>query len=151
MRLFIIGAIFFLSTGTLITLAVISRGTPVLKVSDLFAADFKDLADNTIRVDNGTIVSIESMAPVLRFRYAAEDNPARVILVETPRNPPDNFREGVNASIRGTYNPETNLFKANQISTNCPSRYDPEEELKQIDQPQNDPGGSPLYKNPVPE
>ena len=67
MRLFIIGTVFFLSTGTLVTLGIISSGTPVLKVSDLFAADFKIQTGNTIRVDNGVIVSIESTTPVRRF------------------------------------------------------------------------------------
>lgn len=149
MRLFIIGTVFFLSTGTLVTLGIISSGTPVLKVSDLFAADFKIQTGNTIRVDNGVIVSIESTTPVLRFHYATEEDPARSISVETNRNPPDNFRIGINASIRGTYDPENNLFKANQVTTNCPSRYSPEEEYKQ-DQRQKGAGGSPGYKEPVP-
>lgn len=150
MRLFLIGAIFILAAGTLVTLGIISRGIPVLKVGDLFAAESKLEPGQVVRVDNGKIVSIESLAPSLRFHYANEKDPSKVILVESSRNPPENFRVGIGASIKGTYDSEGKLFKAYQVSTNCPSRYDPKEELKKIDQYQKSGGGKPAYKEAVP-
>ena len=149
MRLFIIGAIFILAAGALVTVGIISRGIPVLMVEDLFAAEPTTRPGDTIRVDNGKIVSIDSLSPKLRFKYATEKEPGNVIQVESNRNPPENFRVGIGASIKGTYDRENKLFKAYQVSTNCPSRYDPKEELKKIEELQKDaPGFPPSYEAP---
>ena len=150
MRLFLIGAIFILATGTLVSLGVLSKGTPVLKVSDLFAAETKPEPDQTIRVDNGKIVSIEAMTPSLRFHYANDKDPSKVILVESSRNPPENFRVGIGASIKGTFDAQGKVFKAYQVSTNCPSRYDPKEELEKIDRQQKADGAAPAYQEATP-
>ncbi len=150
MRLFLIGAIFIVAAGTLITLGIISRGIPVLKVGDLFAAESQPEPGQVVRIDDGKIVSIEAEHPSLRFHYANEKDPSKIILVESSRNPPENFRLGIGASIKGTYDPAGNVFKAYQVSTNCPSRYDPKEELKKIDQDQKPGGTGPAYKQAVP-
>ena len=136
MRLFIVGAIFVLSAVLLVTVGVLSGGIRRFEVSQLFAADSPLEPGETIVVDNGMIVSIESTTPNLVFKYATEQQPGNVILVESSRNPPENFRVGIGASIKGTFDRETKSFKAYQVSTNCPSRYDPKEELKKIDQQQ---------------
>ncbi|MCH2367839.1 MAG: cytochrome c maturation protein CcmE [Planctomycetes bacterium] len=149
MRLFIIGAIFILAAGALVTVGIISRGIPVLMVKDLFAAEPTFRPEDTIRVDNGKIVAIDSLAPRLRFKYATEKEPGNVIQVESDRNPPENFRVGIGASIKGTYDREKKFFKAYQVSTNCPSRYDPKEELKKsAEQQQGAPGSPPSYEAP---
>ena len=150
MRLFLIGAVFVVAAGTLVSLGVLSKGIPVLKVSDLFAAETSPEPDQTIRVDNGKIVSIEAMTPSLRFHYANDKDPSKVILVESSRNPPENFRPGIGASIKGTYDAQGKVFKAYQVSTNCPSRYDPKEELKKIDQQQKAGGAAPAYQEATP-
>ncbi|MEE3180274.1 MAG: cytochrome c maturation protein CcmE [Planctomycetota bacterium] len=150
MRLFLIGAIFVVAAGTLVSLGVLSKGIPVLKVSDLFAAETKPEPGQTVRVDNGKIVSIEAMTPSLRFHYANDQDPSKVILVESSRNPPENFRVGIGASIKGTYDTDGKVFKAYQVSTNCPSRYDPKEELKKIDQQQKVDGAAPAYQEATP-
>ncbi len=151
MRLFLIGAIFIIAAGTLVSLGVLSKGIPVLKVSDLFAAETKPEPGQTIRVDNGKIVSIETMTPSLRFHYANDQDPSKVILVESSRNPPENFRVGIGASIKGTYDTQGKVFKAYQVSTNCPSRYDPKEELKKIDRQQKADGAAPAYQEATPD
>ena len=101
-------------------------------------------------MDNGKIVSIESRTPSLRFHYANEKDPSKIILVESSRNPPENFRVGIGASIKGTYDSEGKIFKAYQVSTNSHTRYDPNEELKKNDQYQKSGGGKPAYKEAVP-
>jgi cytochrome c-type biogenesis protein CcmE len=149
MRLFIIGAIFILAAGTLVTVGIISRGIPVLMVEDLFAAEPMLRPGDTIRVDNGKIVAIDTLTPKLRFKYATEKEPGNVVQVESDRNPPENFRVGIGASIKGTYDREKKFFKAYQVSTNCPSRYDPKEELKKIkERQQGAPGSPPIYEAP---
>ena len=148
MRLFIIGVIFILAAGTLVTVGVVSRGIPVLKVEDLFAAESIASPGDTIRVDDGKIVSIDSLAPVLRFKYATEKEPDNIVQVESSRNPPENFRVGIGASIKGIYDREKKLFKAYQVSTNCPSRYDPKEEWRKIEEGQKESSAPSNYEAP---
>ncbi len=149
MRLFVIGAIFVLSAVTLVTVGILSGGIRRFELKDLFNPDSGMKSGETIVVDNGQIVAIESLSPNLVFKYATEQQPAESIRVESSRNPPENFRVGIGASIKGTFDPQTQSFKAYQVSTNCPSRYDPKEELKKIDQQRKGEGQSAPYK-PVP-
>jgi cytochrome c-type biogenesis protein CcmE len=115
-----------------------SQRIPVFSIGDLFDPESMPERGQTIQVDNGIIVSIETLTPSLRFQYATQSDPSKVILVESSRNPPENFRVGITASIKGTYDPNGKVFKAYQVSTNFPSRYDPKEELKKIDASQKD-------------
>ena len=104
------------------------------------------LTNQDLLVRDGKIVAIDSLAPRLRFKYATEKEPGNVVQVESDRNPPENFRVGIGASIKGTYDREKKFFKARQVSTNCPSRYDPKEELKKIEEQQQ--GAPPSYEAP---
>jgi cytochrome c-type biogenesis protein CcmE len=146
MRLFVVGAIFILSAVTLVTVGILSSGIRRFEVKDLFDPDSEMKPGETIVVDNGQIVAIESLSPNLVFKYATEQQPAEIIRVESSRNPPENFRVGIGASIKGIFDPEARSFKAYQVSTNCPSRYDPKEELKKIDQQQKAGGQAAPYK-----
>ena len=149
MRLFVIGAIFVLSAVTLVTVGVLSSGIRRFELKDLFDPDSEMKLGENIVVDNGQIVAIESLSPNLVFKYATEQQPEESIRVESSRSPPENFRVGIGASIKGTFDPQTRSFKAYQVSTNCPSRYDPKEELKKIDQ-QRKAEGQPAPYKPVP-
>ena len=146
MRLFVIGAIFILSAATLVTVGVLSSGIRRFEMKDLFDPESGMKPGETIVVDNGQIVAIESLSPNLVFKYATEQQPEESIRVESSRNPPENFRVGIGASIKGTFDSQTRSFKAYQVSTNCPSRYDPKEELKKIDQQRKIEGQPPPYK-----
>ena len=146
MRLFVVGAIFILSAVTLVTVGILSSGIRRFEVKDLFDPDSEVKPGETIVVDNGQIVAIESLSPNLVFKYATEQQPGETIRVESSRNPPENFRVGIGASIKGTFDPQARSFKAYQVSTNCPSRYDPKEELKKIDQQRKVEGQAAPYK-----
>ena len=44
--------------------------------------------------------------------------------MESDQLAPDNFRPGVGATLTGTFNPESRVFTASSVATNCPSKYD---------------------------
>jgi len=172
MRLIVIGVVFILATGTLVTLGILTGGIRRIEVQVLLAADsidekisvmektIQDLKANggsekeiskltsrlkesrgrvidpeeVIQVDDGEIVDIQATRPNLRFLYATKKEPGRTIQVECDRFPPENFRVGIPASIKGTYDRETGVFKALSVTTQCPSRYSPKEEMENYDQ-----------------
>ena len=76
MRLFVIGAIFILSAVTLVTVGILSSGIRRFELKDLFDTGSGLKPGETIVVDNGQIVAIESLSPNLVFKYATEQQPA---------------------------------------------------------------------------
>ena len=78
-------------------LKVVAYGATQLK--DLFDPDSEMKLGENIVVDNGQIVAIESLSPNLVFKFATEQRPEESIRVESSRNPPENFRVGIGASI----------------------------------------------------
>ena len=76
-----------------------------------------------VAVDDGKILSIESTVP-LKFTVVQEKNPNIVMLVESPRTVPENFKIDVPVSLQGTFDRSKNLFTAEVIKTQCPSKYE---------------------------
>ena len=136
MRLFVIALVFVGSIGTLITVGIVNRGVPVMMLKDLLAAQSEYEPGSRVQLVQGRIVRIVSLAPDLCFEYGDPEHPQSAIKVQSVRNAPDNFRVGVGASLKGSYDPEARVFKAYEVATNCPSKYDPKDEIEQYEKRQ---------------
>jgi len=136
MRLVLIAVLFVGSVATLITVGILQRGIPVLTFDQLLAEPSHYQVGSKVQVDAGRVVEVVSRAPDLVFLYGDPENPATAIRVESSRIAPDNFREGSGASLKGTYDPETRVFRAYEVATNCPSKYSAKDEQEEYLQKQ---------------
>lgn len=114
----IVGAVFVSAVGVLIWQVAASM-IPVIKIHQLFAEEH----GGKVQVDNGEIISIESIAP-LQFTVGVKQDPETRLLVKSTVSVPDNFKVGIPVSLRGTYDTKTKIFNAYRITTQCPSRYE---------------------------
>ncbi len=134
MRLVIIAVVFLGAVTTLITVGVINRGTEVFTFDQIAVAAPGEVSPSKyIKIERGWIVEIVSLAPDLKFRYGNPESPGSAILVESDRNPPDNFRVGIGASLKGYYDQENGVFRAAEVTTNCPTKYESADDLKGVD------------------
>ncbi len=115
----IVGAVFVSAVGVLIWQVAASM-IPVIKIHQLFA---EDQPGGKVQVDNGEIISIESIAP-LQFTVGVKQDPETRLLVKSTVTVPENFKVGIPVSLRGTYDTENQIFNAYRITTQCPSRYE---------------------------
>ncbi len=123
-RVLIVGVVFVSAVGVLFW-QVAASTIPVIKINQLFADDYHDGPSRgaKVQVDNGEITSIESIAP-LQFTVGVKHDPETRLMVNSTVTVPENFKVGVPVSLRGTYDPNTKLFHAYRITTQCPSRYE---------------------------
>ena len=133
MKLFVIAIIFVGSIGTLISVGIVQRGVPQMQFRELIAAGSEYEPGSKVHVGQGRVVEVVARAPDLRFRYGDPEHPESSILVESTKNAPDNFKVGVGASLKGSYDPEARVFKAYEVATNCPSKYDAKDEVEQYE------------------
>ncbi len=124
MKQVIIGVLFFGAIGLLVWKGVVEGGIPILKIQDLKASP----PEGVVRVEGSLIHSIESMAPKLEFTTRSETSQGVTLVVEATCGAPDNFKVGNKVSIRGTFDAKTGMFKADQVQTACPSRYEASKE-----------------------
>lgn len=119
----IVGAIFVGAVGVLLWQVTASM-IPVIPIHQLFAGEHDG---GKVQVDNGEIVSIESIAP-LQFTVGVKNDPGSRLAVKSTVSVPENFKVGLPVSLRGTYDQQSNVFHAYRVTTQCPSRYEATEE-----------------------
>jgi hypothetical protein len=112
-------ALFLVALTALVWVGLAST-IPVLGVAQLKTPKY-DGGD--VEVKDGQVSAVESIAP-LKFTIKPRAGNEPQVLVETPRTVPENFKVGIDVGLRGSYDPETNLFSAYHISTKCPSKYE---------------------------
>lgn len=117
----VVSAILTAAAGTLFWVGVVRASIPVLTVRELLLGEYRG---GTVQVDGGTVKAVRSRAPLV-FTLEASPGGGPEILVRSRQLPPENFREGIPVSVRGTYDPEAKTLEAYRVSTRCPSRYQP--------------------------
>jgi len=130
MRLVVIALVFLSAIGVLVGVGIQAGSVPLYDYAVL--VDAADPPTGRIRVDDSRIVAIEQLYPSVRFTVAAkgfEDDP---LLVTSDASPPENFKPGGKVSIEGVYDASTSSFRAYKITTQCPSRYNSEEEAEKL-------------------
>ena len=120
----VIVAVLFLGAATALVGVAMTSSVPVLAIHQLRAA----YAGGRVQVDGGQVLAIESLQP-LRFTVAPAGNPVAAIQVESERTAPENFKVGIDVSLRGDYDPAANILTAHRISTKCPSKYEASKEV----------------------
>ncbi len=120
MKFAVVGSIFFVAVGALLYISVVEGSIPNYKISQVLSPAYRG---GECRVDGGKIHKIEQLANPLRFLVSSGDNAAELLKVESPRLPPDNFREGLTVGMRGIYSREKGVFIASDVTTACPSKY----------------------------
>lgn len=120
----LIVAVLFLGAAAALVGVAMSSSVPVLEIHTLRSA----YAGGRVQVDGGKIVEVQGYEP-LRFRVAPEGNPEAAIDVVSSSTAPENFKPGIDVSLRGDYDPEKNLLTAYRISTKCPSKYEASKEV----------------------
>lgn len=135
MKPFVVGFSFVAAMAVLVWAGWMSASIPVVKVRELQATTAAgtvklDTAKlNTVQVNDGKVVFIEALAP-LRFKLSPRDDPSLYVWVEYPGSVPENFKEGRDVGLLGGYDPQKNLFTAERITTQCPSKYEASKEAK---------------------
>lgn len=120
MKFAVVGSIFFVAVGALFYISVVEGSIPNYQISRLLSPAYQG---EECRVDGGKIYRIEQAANPLRFLVSSGDNAAELLKVESPRLPPDNFREGLTVGMRGVYSREKGVFIASDVTTACPTKY----------------------------
>ena len=137
MRPLAVALVFLSAVGVLIGVSLAENTIPVLQLHELRArasgtegdAGKGEAAGGNVIIDGSRIVAIRSAYPLV-FDIApagAEDAPLRV---ESDTSPPENFKVGNPVRVWGALDRQANVFRAYQVTTQCPSRYKATEEAK---------------------
>lgn len=121
MKFVVIGILFLGGVGALLWISVAQSSIKAFKVHEVLA---ERPSGQECRVDNGTILKILNPANPLEFTVVDGDDPTQILRVVSKRNPPDNFKEGGMVALRGVWENSTNAFRAVEITTKCPTKYE---------------------------
>ena len=125
MKLAIVGVVFLTAIGVLVYMGVVEAGIPMVKIKDLLATEWKgDHQPQTCQIDEVKIASIEHQPSPLEFTISSASEPGVLLKVKSRRNPPDLFEVGKGVHLKGVYDPKTKTFIAEEVVTNCPSKYE---------------------------
>lgn len=124
MKLVVAALVFLGALGVFIWMGIVEGSVPVLGIQSLKSEGFT----GECRIDDGVVHSIERMASPLVFTIRSEKDPRLLLAVESNRIPPDNFSQGKKVSVKGSYDPPTQKFIADQVTTACPSKYEASKE-----------------------
>jgi cytochrome c-type biogenesis protein CcmE len=129
MKIPIVVATLVAGLGFLIYMALAEGSIPSYEVAEVAAPGFEARAaraePKTIRIE-GFVLSVEQEGDPMRFTVVDQRKgiEATVRVESTPEYvKPDTFREGAEATLEGTYDPDARLFRAEKIWTKCPSKY----------------------------
>jgi hypothetical protein len=125
MKFFVVGLVFLGALGTIVAIGLMEASIPVLKLGQLLGGEYHG---GSVHVNESKVLSIESLAP-LRFTVTERENSERQMVVESRGMPPDNFAIGRDVGLQGRFDPETRVFHAYRITTQCPSRYEASKEV----------------------
>ncbi|TDA68569.1 MAG: cytochrome c maturation protein CcmE [Clostridia bacterium] len=79
------------------------------------------LTEGTLLQDT---VQWDSQKIELRFSLADFEEPDKLLPVVYEGIKPDNFSQGTQAVVEGYYDPQAGVFKAEKLTTKCPSKYE---------------------------
>lgn len=119
MKPFVLATLFLGALSVFVVMGVIKGSVPVLPIAEVRASK----PVGPIGVDEGVIATIESRGHPLRFTVKPKDG-GELLVVESPRIAPQNFKPGNSVSLRGYYKADEGKFIAEEIFTACPSKYE---------------------------
>jgi cytochrome c-type biogenesis protein CcmE len=121
MKFAIIGFCFLTAVGVLLGIAIAEASVPMLSVREVLEQRH---AGEACRVDGVIIASIEALADPLTFTTIDEGVPNRRLKVVSSAPAPDNFKVGIRVGVHGVFDAQAGVFRAVQVSTQCPSKYE---------------------------
>ena len=119
-RILIAGVTFFLGMAILVWMAVKEEGIPTVAVNHVTSQDYEG-GDVFLVVVVG---EVEQFASPARFSVLDKEGGTTPLRVETREVLSDTFGKGSDLRIKGTYDPETEVFTATWVDTKCPSKYE---------------------------
>ena|ERR1041384_4948979 len=120
MKLAIVAVIFLSALGVLVWMGVVEGKIPVYKIQEMKA---KASPGQVCRIDDGVIKSIERLGIPLEFTITSDADPSLALTVHSKILPPDNFKVGYKVGVKGSFDPASGVFQADEVMTKCPSRY----------------------------
>jgi cytochrome c-type biogenesis protein CcmE len=117
-------ALLLAGVGTLVGVSIAQGGIPELQVREVAAA-VQDEPGKQVKV-HGLLASIESEARPLRFTLKDKDDAGRTVAVELnpKKGRPDTFQVEYDVAVVGAWDESAGVFRADQIFTKCPSKYE---------------------------
>ncbi|MBU1247696.1 MAG: cytochrome c maturation protein CcmE [Proteobacteria bacterium] len=111
--------------GYLITSGLSEGSTPTLQISTALDMPAGDL----LRVRLYGKVLPQDIAPHedslgVTFTVADQQNRDRTMRVDYSGAVPDTFNEDVEVIVKGSFDSAANVFRATQLTTKCPSKYE---------------------------
>ena len=129
MKIIVPTLLIFGGLAALISIAVIQGGIPELHVRALHAQQ-QSYSDQVIKV-KGRIKKIHRDSRPLEFEMEDMENPNQVVYAVVDATRPDTFDVDRDCSVTGKFDPETGKIFATSITTQCPSKYEGSDSLKQ--------------------
>ncbi|MBZ4686643.1 MAG: cytochrome c-type biosis protein CcmE [Clostridia bacterium] len=99
-----------------------------VEISDLFDSE-KDYKDDYLLVP-GKLVgdSVNFDGENVQLTFSVTDGKYELPVIYNDIEP-DNFQDGAEVFLEGFYDKENNIFKAERVTTKCPSKYEGEKAL----------------------
>ncbi len=126
MKFFLIAATFLSALVALIWVGIASA-IPVVSVAELGAPE---VVGTEVEVKDGQVQLIHSFAPLV-FTVSSRNVKGQLVVVESPRSVPENFKPGIDVGLRGTFDRQKNRFVASVVTTKCPSKYEASKDAKE--------------------
>lgn len=119
-----VALVFVVALSALVWVGIASA-IPVLPLARLASPEYQG---GNVEIKDAKVARVETWSP-LRFSVTSRDGSlSEVIWVETPRSIPENFKEGNDIGLQGSYDRATNTFQAYRLTTACPSKYEASKE-----------------------
>src|SRR3989442_5661219 len=119
MKIVLAAVVLASAVGVLIWMGIVEGSISVLKLHQL-----KDHPEGKVCRIEGLIDTIEQLAGPLRFTMRSATERSLKLKVESRASTPDNFKPDHSVSVRGIFDPKENLFRADEVTTACPSKYE---------------------------
>ncbi|MBI4577563.1 MAG: cytochrome c maturation protein CcmE [Planctomycetes bacterium] len=123
MRIVVPGLLILAGLVGLVTLGILEGGIPELQVHEALEGVHPG---RPVKV-HGLIGEIASDRRPLRFTVLDKKDPESRMDVVADRTRPDTFQETYDVAVLGTWDPQARVFRADQVYTKCPSKYEAED------------------------
>lgn len=120
MKFAVIGVVFLCGVGALLWISIAQASIKNYTVTEVLSPDY---GGEECRVDNGKLVRVINKADPLKFVIRDKKDPNVLMTVISDRHPPDNLRYDNDVGLRGTFDRSTGMFRAEEVTTKCPSKY----------------------------
>jgi cytochrome c-type biogenesis protein CcmE len=120
----VVALIFVVALSALVWVGIASA-IPVLPLARLTGPEYQG---GNVEIKDARVARVETWSP-LRFSVTSRAGSLpNLVWVETPRSIPENFKEGNDIGLQGSYDRATNTFHAYRLTTACPSKYEASKE-----------------------